>query len=299
MVDLHTSERLSVRNILCLTDFSPSSDSALQCAKSLGRAHNGKIHVLHVLCPDIFTSLTPDSPAAALDLQEQWAFKEMERVEKQLAGSRHETLVVRANDLWTGVEPQLQECQIDVIVVATHGQSGLAKLVMGSGAEQVLRRSPVPVIVVGPALRQGSEQRHFSRIVFPSDLTPQSLSAAPIAVSLAQENEAQLILLHVIPRDRLFKRAQRNTLSVAEAMHRLQEMVPAERELGRRPETIIEYGEPAARIVETAKDKAADLIVLGVRTGSALFTATHFENTAHEVIAGSHCPVLTVRTNCA
>lgn len=296
MVDPRTLERLSVRNILCLTDFSPSSDSALQCAKSLAHAHDARIHVLHVLCPDILTSLTPDSTAAALDLQKQWAFKEMERVGKQLAGSRHEKLIVRANDLWTGIEPQLQELQIDVIVVATHGQSGLAKLVLGSGAEQVLRRSSVPVILVGPGLRPGTGQGHFSRIVFPSDLTPQSFSAAPIAVSLAQENEAQLILLHVIHKDRLFKRARRDTLSVAEVMHRLQGMIP-KAELRRRPETIVEYGEPATQIVETAKEKAADLIVLGVRKGSSLFAATHFENIAHEVITGSPCPVLTVRTN--
>ena len=89
-------------------------------------------------------------------------------------------------------------------------------------------------------------------------------------------------------------------LSVAETMHRLQEMVPPEAELWCRPEAVVEYGQPGTQIVEAAERRAADLIVLGVRNVEHLFAATHLEiRTAHEVIAHAACPVLSVPTGFA
>jgi hypothetical protein len=81
-------------------------------------------------------------------------------------------------------------------------------------------------------------------------------------------------------------------------MHRLYETIPCADELRERPETVVEYGEPGARILEVARRKKVDLIVMGVRSAGSVFVATHLEaGTAHKVVAEAPCPVLTVRAN--
>jgi len=64
-----------------------------------------------------------------------------------------------------------------------------------------------------------------------------------------------------------------------------------------QPEAVVEYGNPAAEILEVAKQRGADLIVLGVRDANKrMGAATHLEwSTAHKVVAQATCPVLTVR----
>jgi nucleotide-binding universal stress UspA family protein len=294
-----SGEKIAVRNLLYLTDFSRSSEAALPCAKALARAYNAKIYALHVLVPDVFTYMTPDSPAAALDLQEEAAVKEMKAVEKRLADLPHTVHIERANDVWSGVQDKLMDYEIDLIVLGTHGRSGLGRFVLGSSAEQILRKSPVPVMVVGPVHGRIPSEGHFHRVVFPSDFTPQSQAAAQYAVSVAQENQAALTLLHVIAKDAKERRTSTSNLSIAEALHRLHEIVPQGADLHCRPETVVEHGEPAARILDTAKEKKADLIVLGVRGNGSSFAATHLNNTAHRIIVRSACPVLTVRAPAA
>jgi len=298
MNDPPGSEKLVVHDILYLTDFSRSSDAALPCAKALARAYGGTVHALHVLVPDVFTYMTPDAPAAAFDLQEEAAAAELKKLEKRLSGIPYSAEIVRAADVWSGVQTTLHERTADLIVLGTHGRSRLGRFVLGSSAEQILRQSPVPVLVVGPAHGRIPGEGHFQRVVFPSDFTPQSLAAAHYALSVAEENRARLTLLHVIEKDKKEHRESGGNLSIAEALHRLHEMVPAGSELSCRPETIVEHGEPAARILGAAKEKNADLIVLGVR-GNGSFAATHLDNTAHKIIMRSACPVLTVRAPAA
>jgi nucleotide-binding universal stress UspA family protein len=79
-------------------------------------------------------------------------------------------------------------------------------------------------------------------------------------------------------------------------MHRLHETIPHEEELRHRPEAIVAYGKPEERILEVARQREADLIVMGVRNTTHLFMATHLETgTAHSVVAHAPCPVLTIR----
>jgi nucleotide-binding universal stress UspA family protein len=80
-------------------------------------------------------------------------------------------------------------------------------------------------------------------------------------------------------------------------MYELHEIVPQDAELWCRPEAVVEYGEPGACILEAAKKRDADLVVLGVRSAQGrLGAATHLERAvAHKVVAHATCPVLTVR----
>jgi nucleotide-binding universal stress UspA family protein len=89
--------------------------------------------------------------------------------------------------------------------------------------------------------------------------------------------------------------------SVAERMDRLYKIVPPDAKLYFAPDAAVEYGDPAGRIVESAKQCNADVIVIGVRGAvGRLGPATHLERaTAHKIVAHAPCPVLTVRSELA
>jgi nucleotide-binding universal stress UspA family protein len=288
---------LTFKSILHLTDFSACSDAALTWAMSMARANGAKLSVLHVVIPDALVYLTPGSPTVALDIQEEWAQREMRRIEAQLSDLPHKTMVTRGTDVWSAVEPKLKQLESDLIVLGTHGRTGLRKILMGSVAESVLGSSVVPVMTVGPAVPRGlGGDGKFHRVLLATDFAAGSAEAAGYAIAFAQRDEAKLVLVHACKQSKQNGSAKRLELSVAEVMHRLHETVPCAESLRYRPETLVEYGEPGARIVEVAKRKEADLIVMGIRTAKHLFAATHLDvGTAHNVVAQASCPVLTVR----
>lgn len=297
----NSAERVTLRNILYLTDFSRSAEAALPFAKAMARAFDGKVYALHVLVPDFTSYLTPESPREALEQQERIAASKMDTVDSKFKGMPHESLIERADSLWQVLDPKLKQCGVDLVVLGTHGRTGLRKFVMGSTAERVLRKSTVPVMTVGPGVTASlPAEGAFRRIVLATDLREDCKNATAYAVSLAQESEAELTLLHVIEHNPRRSKRKPEAVSVAEAMHRLQAEVPPEADLWCRPETAVKLGSPGPKIVEAAKHRKADLIVLGVRDAEHLFAATHLEiRTAHEVVAHAACPVLCVPSKIA
>jgi nucleotide-binding universal stress UspA family protein len=287
---------VALKSILYLTDFSEPSEAALPFAIAIARNYEGIVHALHILTPVI-----PDSRATAIQTDEELAEAEMRKVESQLVGVSHETIMERGVGVWPGVEQAIREHNIDLIVLGTHGRTGADKFILGSVAEEIFRRSSVPVLTIGPNVRSGAHNRaHFRRVLFATDFGPESTAAAPYAVSLATENQARLVLVHVVrnPKQRKDNSQRLFEISVAEATHQLYEVVPNDSEFW-PPEIAVEYGEAGDRIVDSAKQRGADLIVLGVRSAAGhLGAATHLErNTAHKIVAHAHCPVLTVRAD--
>ena len=156
----------------------------------------------------------------------------------------------------------------------------------------------MPVLTIGPRVHNGTHNgAKFHCVLFATDSTPESLAAAPYAMSLAQENQARLMLLHVIRDHEQRKHQTLGESSVANVMFKLSELVPKKAEFWCRPEPIVEYGDPGERILEAASEHGADLIALGVRDAAGrLGAATHLSRTtAHKVVAHAGCPVLTVR----
>jgi nucleotide-binding universal stress UspA family protein len=300
MRSIETHRAVMVLNILYLTDFSGPSEAALPFAVALGRGYGAAVHALHVLMPASYVCTTPGLGFATIEAAEEAAEEEMQRVESQFAGLQHDAIVTRSARVWPAVEQAIHDEDIDLIVLGTHGRTGAEKLLLGSVAEEIFRLSPVPVLTIGPSVRSSTHSGgHFHRVLFATDFTAESLKGVPYAISLAEENHAHLLSLVVMRKptsttdaaNRIFE------ISVAEALHRLYEIVPADAKLEFRPEVAVEYGEPAERIVEAAKQRGADLIVMGVRSAEGrLSAATHLERAiAHKVVAHASCPVLTVR----
>ena len=296
MAQVQSGARIAINNILYMTDFSQPSEAALPFAASIAREYRAKIYAFHALIPGVYTYTTPETAAAALDAQEDDALTNMRHVNAQLAGLPHETIVERNIGVWPALEAAAKDFAIDLIVVGTHGRTGAKRLLMGSVAEEIFRRSHVPVLTIGPSESHGVHRGgRFHHVLYATDFSEESLAAAPYALSLAQENEARLTLLHVMKEPEVFDKAAEDRIS--SAMFRLHEIVPGEAESWCRPDAAVRFGRADEQILKIAREREADLIVLGVRGNKGVpGAATHVERvTAHKVVAHAPCPVLTIR----
>lgn len=293
-----TAPRIALKNILYLTDFSESSRSALGLAMAVATGYEAHIHALHVLLPPPVSFNDQQMEAVTADAWEQAATGNMKRLEAELAGLPHDCAIQVGGDPWTTIEREIREIHADLIVLGTHGRTGIPRLLLGSVAEEIFRQSEVPVLTIGPySTKNWDGGAEFRKILFATDFGPDSRAAALYALSFAQEYEGQLDLLHVIrSRNEKAERAG-DGRSAAAAMHELHDVVPEDARSWCKPHSIVRYGDAAGEILETAAEFGSDLIVMGVRSAPhRLGRATHLERpVAHRVVTRAACPVLTVR----
>jgi len=287
-------QSVQLKQILYLTDFSRPSEAALPFAVGIARSHGSTVHAVHVLTTPI------ESYPESLKADREIAEAEMTRVAAQLRGVPHDTRVLLELDFWSGFERAIKEQGIDLVVVGTHGRTGAERLLLGSAAEQIFRRAPVPVMTVGPDVKPEPAGGELDRVLFATDFSPNSAAALPFAIALAKENHGRLLLLHALRKRREAVESNgggKHELSVAEAFHQLHEMLPSDLTLPQPPDFAVEFGRPADAILSAAGKRGACMIVLGVRGAEGhRVAATHFEGaTAHKVVAHARCPVLTVR----
>ena len=290
MTRIAESTRITLKSVLYLTDFSEASQVALPFALAIASNYESKVYALHVLTPVI-----PETCLEAINADEKLANDEMGKVDFQLTGVVHDMAVARGVSVWPAVEQAIRERKIDLIVLGTHGRTHARKLLLGSFAEEILRRSSVPVLTIGPHVQKNSTTSGaFHSVLFATDFSKPCEAAAPFAVSLAEENDAHLTLLYVAPKPGMNEQGK---LAIADVMQALSDIVPNDAKRWCHPAPIVRYGDTANGILEAATELGADLIVLGVRDAAGhLGAATHLERAiAHKVIASAGCPVLTVR----
>lgn len=288
------SVRLSLKNILFTTDFSPASASALPYVRALAKWFDAKVVIAHATPPQAPLAL-PLEPVP-LDMDPEWEsaqckMKEFTRT-NPLPGIRSETALCRG-DLWNTIPDLEERYHIDLMVLGTHGREGVKKLVLGSAAEQIFRRASCPVLTVGPSVRPGEvEFENWKHILFATDFSEGSLHALPYALSIAEENQAQVTLVHMVA----LVPMQRQDAVEEQARKRLQALLPPDAADWCTPECIVRFEFPSDGILKVAQERGADLIVMGVHKSNAPRTLAHMPwAIAYEVVCHAHCPVLTVR----
>ncbi len=289
MKTMDVKTRISIKNIAFVTDLSPASYTALPFAEEFARCYRAKVWGFHVLSPSIYSGLPPlDSPEARRQITDQ--FKEhLQGVPNEVVLSRGET--------WNALSTFIAENNVDLVVLSTHGRTGVSRALLGSVAETIFRQCPCPVLTVGPMAGTHLDQpAETEEILYATDFTPESRKAAPYAMSIAQEHQARLVLLHVIepPKAGELTLGQGFANAATELLH---EIVSPDAQWWCKPEFLVERGTPAENILNVAQLRHAHLIVLGLRkTQGGLGLATHFAPaTAHKVVSEANCPVLTVR----
>lgn len=290
MQKVEATTRVSLKNILFTTDFSQHSNAAIPYAVSIARRYGSRIFVTHVVSLAPFPTVSPTQAWQAASAQAVRVAREnLETMDLHWAGVGHENLV-RRGEIWTELSGVIEDKHIDLVITGTRGRAGVSKFLIGSVAEKIFRQASCPVLTVGPRASGEPESiADIHTILYPTDFSPQSLAAAPYSVSLAQEHQARLYLLHV-------STAPVDEASETQLKSSLLEIVPAEAEFWCEPKAFVETGDPAQKILQSTDELEADLVVLGTRRMPTLPGASRLSMaTAYRVVRESICPVLTVR----
>lgn len=143
---------LPLATVLHPTDFSANSSFAFRVACALARDYNARLILLHVIPPPMVIYAGGPVPA------ETWpSIEEVKEKLRQLEGHAHRTRVeslVMEGDPVDMILRAANESNSDVIVMGTHGRTGLGRLLMGSVAESVTRKAPCPVLSAKPVLER-------------------------------------------------------------------------------------------------------------------------------------------------
>jgi nucleotide-binding universal stress UspA family protein len=303
------SSALSVRNVLFATDFSATSESALPYATAICRRFRSTLHLVHVLSEASLLMMTGGVDYVSMGTIYEDAHNEAKDKLDQIA-AHFETIphhnYVRHGAVWKKLAEIIEQNEIDLIVVGTHGRTGLGKLLLGSVAEDILRHASCPVLTVGPKVsgrakllafqNQGRDlapvELELGHILFATNFAKDAARMAQEAAFLADEFHARLTLMHVIED---YTRLGSRPEPIEENLQKLRELIPTKAELRYIPETLLEFGYAPERILKAAQEREADMIILGVRPYSEI-ASTHLPWSAtHHVIAQAHCPVLTIR----
>jgi nucleotide-binding universal stress UspA family protein len=286
--------RIRFRNILFATDFSASANLAMPYAGGLARSLGATLYAIHVQEPINFAL-----PPAAWQAEEQTREAELQCITSVVQRDYPEItpeIVKGEGNVWSAIEDAVTRYQIDLVVIGTRGRTGLGKFLLGSQAEEILRHMPCPVLTVGPEATLKERQKGRIRsIVFATDFGPASLAASQYAVSLAEEYNTKLALLHVVE-----KREAHEMKVPGECEQRcekqLEQLLPEGARAWCQPTILVEHGQAAEKILEVTEKRDADLIVLGVHAPEGVpGAATHLSRaTVHQLIAHATCAVLTV-----
>ncbi len=288
MGTLQAPRPIEIRNILLATDFDPITVSALHYSLAIARRYNAKIYLVHVVRPDLFG----DNRSTLDD-----AWREAQRhmtdllIAGHLQGVAHQVMVEQG-EVWPVLAHKIENLSIDFLVIGTHARGRIGKLLLGSVAEEIFRQATCPVLMVGPNA-PGPTGKAADKILFCTGFSAHSLHAGGYAISLAQRQGAELLLLHVIgetpaspqERDQVRERA----------CERLRTLIPADVSLARPPHCIVEFGTAAERILSVAREQHPGVIVLGVRQPVGFARRLKWA-TAYAVVSEAPCPVLTVRS---
>ncbi|HZS97742.1 MAG TPA: universal stress protein [Terriglobales bacterium] len=293
MSTVQASPRLALKNVLVPTDFSDASKKALAYARAFAEDYGAKIYVSHAVnpTPPIFMPMEP----IPIDLDGEWqdAQAQLNRFvdDNILKVSPYEAILGRG-ETWNVIDDIIRTHAIDLIILGTRGKHGLKKFLFGSGAEKIFRHADCPVLTIGPNVEAPTgDIAAFQHIVFATDFSAGSLQALPYALSLAEENQATLSFLHVMPMVIPQRQAE-----IAEIIRkRLQVLIPSDAEDWCHPSAVVNFEFPSEGILHVAEEQCADLIVMGVHKRASR-AASHLPwAIAYEVMCHAHCPVLTVR----
>ncbi len=145
----------NVTRILCPTDFSPAADAAIDAAVAIAERFGARVELLHVWAPPVTAALdaaiipTPEQIVAYTGALEESLAKAAARL--PLPKDRVDRHLVQGI-AWRDTIEFAEKKGFDLVVMSTHGRTGVAHFVMGSVTERVVRSAKVPVLVV-PAPR--------------------------------------------------------------------------------------------------------------------------------------------------
>jgi nucleotide-binding universal stress UspA family protein len=293
---------MMLKRILCPVDFSDPSKRALRYALAIARWHESELTVLHVESALHSAATVEAGSSDELTARHHEVLQEF--VNDAGGGNQSVNIDLVINDTVSGILDHASRERSDLIVMGTRGRSGLARAVLGSVAESVVRESPTPVLTIPPSAEWREDPIPFNSILCASDFSPACRKALEMAMVIGQEADARLILLHALQLPAFDTGTAPVPLPMAspidvvefrkEALARLTHALPVDAAFRFRPEPVVADGLPADVILGTAAREGVRLIVMGVQARGTLDRLI-FGSTTRRVMQAATCPVLSVR----
>lgn len=307
----HQKQGVGFKRVLIATDFSDASRQALAYAIAIARRYSAALSVVHAIVPEPRQPTPLEALPRERNRRRLEAEQEMKNLgeEARIDDLNHHVLI-EPGRVWDVLGSVIQRESVDLLVLGTHGRGGLKKLALGSVAEEVLRLAPCPVLTVGPhVLPAGLGPVEFRGILFATDFGAAANKAFPYALSLAEDCQAKLVLLHMVPPMPVadlgpaaygpscyaaeeYTNWQRATRD--ESMRKLRKLLPPSAGLAAEPEYVAGTDFLPEGILEIAAAHRIELIVMGANPTTSPRMAAHISwALTHEIICRAKCPVLT------
>ncbi len=305
--------------LLVPLDGSPLAEAVLPEIAEMAAQRHGEIILLRVVLAHALPGVDPVEAQVRV-VEEAQTY--LAKVEAGLAArGLAVTSVVRYGHAAEEILDHARAGGVDMIAMSTHGRSGIRRWLLGSVAEAVIRRSPVPVLLVRAALpseystdavpgqpdilgppADTSTPPCIRHILCPVDLTPACREVMAAAGALASRFDADLTILHAVydPLDVTcshiphppMEQMREELIRIAE--DKLRRLV--RRTLGSPPRTalVVVAGSPFHQIIRFAQTHGIDLIVMGTEGRTGLDHVI-MGSTAERVVRGAPCPVFSIR----
>lgn len=308
--DAHFTPELRLKTILVSIDFSASSRHALEVAVTLAKEFGDSLHLLHVaeIGSPAYEIGATDFPDMAMIIRHK-ARAEL----KALGGGKLPTTLplkihvrrgwpfVGGKRPWLEITQAAKELTADLVVLGTHGHTGLKHVWPGSTAERVVQHAPCAVLTVPKPEPRASGLRSATfnptAILVPSDFSKASEAALPYAGALAEKFGAGVTLVHSLEpwlHASYALASTYNPKTAAACKKKLAALAQRTLPTGSVVKTLVRHGNPGLEVAGVARDLKIDLIVIATRGNTGLKHVL-LGSTAERVVRHAFCPVLVVR----
>ncbi len=290
---------MAFQKILCPIDFSPGSQQAMRVATRVATEAGAELVLLHCwYVPPLAMAGDFMLPSNVLEEMQADAQRGLDDAVKEVTalGATRVSALLRTGLPWTTIVSVLEDSSIDLVVIGTHGRTGLSRILLGSVAEKVVRHAPCSVMAVHP----NGENKPFKTILCPIDFSDHSRTATELASDVAAPGGAGITLLHVVDVPVAFA-GEPAVAGFVRALDKhatelLETWAAAVRKRTDVPVTVrMRIGHPGAQTLAVLDEApSVDLVVVGThgRTGvSRIFLGS----VAEKIVRHATCPVLVAR----
>ena len=223
--------------------------------------------------------------------------KLMEQLNKLVARVKKAGVAVtselRTGDVYEEIKGSIVDVKPDLIVMGTHGRRGVERWFIGSTTEKLLRHSPVPLVTISAAGDKALSTPRFRRILVTTDFSEGTADALAYAFSVAQENDSEVTLLHVL-HDISADVAGKYQDSLIDGIRKqLEGLVPAGARNWCEIVMRVETGIPYRIILRTLEDEKVDLLIMNIH-GKDMLDRALLGSTAERVVRAASCPVMMI-----
>jgi len=281
---------MTFKTILHATDFSDASLQALDQARRLARYHGAQLHVLHVEI--LLEARYPALAVAAVTSQRERSEQQLRELLSKAGDDEVIQVTVKHPRAAVAIAEYAESNDIDLIVVGSHGYSGIDRLLMGSEARRLIRHATVPVLVVkSHDTAKERTEVPFHHLLAPVDFSDASLLALRKADELATRYAGKLSVVHSLDVVAPSHYAHVSTDTQLPLARQALATFVADATLTTEPDQIISSATAAMSILETAESQGSDLIVIA-RSNMGGLQRFLVGSTTERVLNGATCDVL-------